>query len=252
MNIYSILFKLDMYGYAYHLTISEKRNLLLFIFQKDRIVDIEWSNAKEVHSHLYERKKSNRKEDDRVTERNVPLFDIIKKLSSHRNYSILRLNDKGISILVTSPVGKHVITVDREGDVEDILYTEKKCILDSEDDLFYMLEKLPIEWGGEQTRKIYEHMNKKEDYAAKMKSLPVRSIYDLLGFLESRQIWYEIGHYSPDVITVHITPGPGERIEVDCADDGEMTIARFRGDEVAEQSIDELIIELNHENDVIM
>ncbi|CAB3968325.1 hypothetical protein BCO9919_03227 [Burkholderia cenocepacia] len=56
------------------------------------------------------------------------------------------------------------------------------------------------------------------------------SLYELLGSLDERRLFYTLGRHRPDTILISITV-PGERIEIDVFDDGHMEMSRFSGDE---------------------
>ena len=69
-------------------------------------------------------------------------------------------------------------------------------------------------------------------------------LYHLLENLENAGIYFTLGRYHPDSITVSLTV-PGERIEIYVYENGQMEVSRFKGHEgiVGENDLVDQIIE---------
>ena len=227
----------------------------MHIFQEGRIVELKWTQADAPSVHLYVKESISRNsKSTNLLHVSDHLFDCLSEL--HLNnipHYLVRMFDKGVCI-IAEPTDDVKIMVDysSEGKNEEALFVKQTCSIHKRDELFSLLEDRPTEWGCSHMRPIYEHTTKEATTPSHVRDhqestppmplnhTPIRNLFDLLRYLDKLHIWHDVVHCSPDTITLLITIAPGERIEVDCESSGEMTIARFLGEEVTDMTIDDL------------
>lgn len=262
MYVYDIITYLDIYGYSYHLFNGKGGVMGMHIFQEGRIVELTWSQADAPSVQLYVKEaiSRNSKSTD-LLHASDHLFDCLNEL--HLNeipHYLVRMFDQGVCI-VAAPTDdvKMMINYSSEGKNEESLFVKKPCSIQKSDELFSLLKERPTEWGSSHMRPIYEHTIKEATSPSRvmehqestppmpLNHTPIRNLFDLLRYLDKLHIWHDVAHYSLDTITLLITIAPGERIEVDCESSGEMTIARFLGEEVTDMTIDDLTQKIGQE-----
>ena len=74
----------------------------------------------------------------------------------------------------------------------------------------------------------------------KKEGYQIKDIFDLIFLLDSMNVQYYLGSYSPDTIAVHFAFAD-ERIEINCYQSGRFDIAYFKGEEVMDIEIDDFI-----------
>lgn len=227
----------------------------MHIFQEGRIVELKWPQADAPSVHLYVKESiSCNSKSTNLLYVNDHLFDCLSEL--HLNnipHYLVRMFDKGVCIIAEpSDDVKIMVDYSSEGKNEEVLFVKQTCSIHNTEELFSLLEDRPTEWGCSHMRPIYEHTTKEATSPSRVRDhqestppmplnhTPIRNLFDLLRYLDKLHIWHDVAHYSPDTITLLITIAPGERIEVDCESSGEMTIARFLGEEVTDMTIDDL------------
>ena len=227
----------------------------MHIFQEGRIVELKWPQADAPSVHLYVKESiSCNSKSTNLLHVSDHLFDCLSEL--HLNnipHYLVRMFDKGVCIIAEpSDDVKIMVDYSSEGKNEEALFVKQTCSIHNTEELFSLLEDRPTEWGCSHMRPIYEHTTKEATSPSRVRDhqestppmplnhTPIRNLFDLLRYLDKLHIWHDVAHYSPDTITLLITIAPGERIEVDCESSGEMTIARFLGEEVTDMTIDDL------------
>ncbi len=248
IDLFKIILSLDLNGYSYHLTSRNGMGIYVYIFQKERICKIAWANNGKTHISLF-------RQHDKILDEDISMYNVANN-ADHSIHGLMKYLHE--SKLKYTLLGERTITVlvdfeDRvilarysENGLNDFrcLFREDRTIGD-EESLFSTLEELPAKYeDGTKNRLFFEQRN---DDRGSMKDrapfVPVRNIYELLRLLGQHGIWYEIGHYGVDTLTVRLA-NYGERIEIDYGGDGQMSVARFRGEEISDQSVEELLMEL--------